>query len=261
MRSHLHAVRRSLSLRRFTAPLILALALSSLGFVQLAGCASAPHVVADARSNYFDAATLDLVRLLPPPPADVSAETRAELDLMLQIQAKRSPAEAARAKADAEVSVYRFADALGDPPAFNAKSLPRFNAVFAKVLHEEGTVISLGKDRFARPRPFALEPRLDPVIATPPNGSYPSGHSMWAHAAGLLLADMVPERRAQILKRADEYSYNRVVAGVHYPSDVEGGKLAGTTFAAFLFVAPEFQADFAAAKSELRKTLKLPPQP
>jgi acid phosphatase (class A) len=63
------------------------------------------------------------------------------------------------------------------------------------------------------------------------------------------------------MARADEYSFNRVVAGVHYPSDVEGGKLAGTALAAFLFASARFQPDFAEAKKELREALKLPPLP
>ena len=47
---------------------------------------------------------------------------------------------------------------------------------------------------------------------------------------------------------------------MHYPSDVEAGKLAGSVLAASLFGSPAFQADYAAAKSELRQALNLPAQ-
>ncbi len=40
------------------------------------GCASAPERVLNAASPYFDAKTLDLGRVLPPPPTNDSAITR-----------------------------------------------------------------------------------------------------------------------------------------------------------------------------------------
>ena len=208
---------------------------------------------------YFDPKTLDLGRLLPPAPTNDSDITRGEIERMLKIQKERSPAEAQRAADDAKVTIYRFSDALGNPIVFNAKSLPKFDTLFRKVLHEEGAVVQAGKRSFKRPRPFVIEPRIQPVVDKPPNESYPSGHTMWARTVGLLLSDMVPEFRGAIMARADEYSFNRVVAGVHYPSDVDAGKLAGTALAAFLFASPAFQADYEDAKKELRAALKLPP--
>jgi acid phosphatase (class A) len=240
---------------------LFALGLSANAFAQQPAVASSapadPVTAPAAPPPYFDAKTLDLGRVLPPAPKNDSELTRSEIALMLKIQKERTPAQAQRAADDARVSVYRFADALGNPLAFNAKTLPKFDSMFRKVLHEEGAVIQAGKRSFARPRPFVLEPKIEPVIDKPPNDSYPSGHTMWARAVGLLLADMLPEYREKLMARADEYSYNRVVAGVHYPSDVESGKLAGTALTAFLFASPSFQADYAEARRELRAALKL----
>jgi acid phosphatase (class A) len=209
-------------------------------------------------SYYFDPTTLDLGRILPPSPANDSAITRSEIELMLKIQAERTPAEAERASADAAVTIFRFADALGNPEAFVAGKLPKLEALVRKVTYEEGAVIQAGKRNFDRPRPFILEPRIEPIVAKPPNASYPSGHTMWARTMGLLLADMLPEYREKIIARSDEYAFNRVVAGVHYPSDVESGKLAATALTAFLLASPSFQKDLAEAKQELREALKLP---
>jgi acid phosphatase (class A) len=52
-----------------------------------------------------------------------------------------------------------------------------------------------------------------------------------------------------------------VIAGVHYPSDIEAGKLAGTALTAFLLASPTFQEDYAEAKRELREALQLPAIP
>jgi acid phosphatase (class A) len=227
----------------------------------LISCASAPERVLNAVSPYFDASTLDLSRVLPPPPTNDSEITRTEIALMLKLQQERSPEEAARARADASYSVFRFADAIGSPEVFNAKSLPKTNSLFRKVTYEEGAVVQAGKRGFKRPRPFVLEPRIEPIVKKPTNDSYPSGHAMWSRVIGLVLADMLPEYSDKIMDRADEYASHRVIAGVHYPSDVEAGKHAGTALAAFLFASPAFQPDYAEARRELRAALKLPLEP
>jgi acid phosphatase (class A) len=261
LRDGAHESRRSgfARLALFAAP-VLALLLAACAAVQEHGGSAAAERVLDAASPYFDARTLDLSRLLPPPPADDSLITRGEIELMLRIQQERTPEEKARAQADASYSVFRFADALGSPAVFNAKSLPKTSSLFRKVTYEEGAVIQAGKRGFMRPRPFLLEPRIEPVVRKPTNASYPSGHAMWSRVVGLLLADMLPEYSDRIMARADDYAFHRVVAGVHYPSDVDAGKHAGTALAAFLLASPAFQPDYAAAKQELRKALGLAPQ-
>ena len=180
---------------------------------------------------YLTAASLDLYRLLPPPPEAGSAQERAELDELLRIQASRTPAQAQRAHDDATVDIFRFADALGSPPQFNPTRLPLTATLFNRIGKDESLFLNGAKDAFGRPRPFLTEARLQPVVAKPPTASYPSGHSTWAVACAIVLADMIPERRAQIFARADEYAHNREVGGVHYPSDVAAGHLAGTALA------------------------------
>jgi len=212
-----------------------------------------------ARAAYLAPGDLDLYRLLPPPPAAGSAKEREELDELLRIQAHRTRAEAARAQADQQQSVFRFADALGNPPAFAASKLPLTNQLFQALRDAESVAVNPVKDAWARPRPFLTEKRLNPVDEKPSSASYPSGHSTWATVVGIVLADMVPEHRAEIFARAEEIGYHREVGGVHYPSDVAAGRLAGTVLAAHLFASPRFRGDEAAAAAELRTALGLPP--
>lgn len=200
---------------------------------------------------------MDLTRLLPPPPAAQSAQERSELDEMLRLQAERTPSAAERARQDAELSIFRFGDALGNPAGFTPAKLPLTVMLFRDVARDEAAVMNVAKDRFERPRPFRVEHRLAPVVPMPSSASYPSGHSTWAYASALVLADMLPERRAQILARADEYAHNRILGGVHYPSDVQAGRLAGTALAAMLFACAPFTAEESAARRELRPALGL----
>jgi acid phosphatase (class A) len=211
--------------------------------------------------GYLTAVSLNLYRLLPPPPEAGSAAERAELDELLRLQASRTPADVQRAREDANISIFRFADALGNPPGFNPRALPLLSELFERIGRDEGLFMNPAKDAFGRPRPFVTEPRLSPVVPRPPSASYPSGHTTWAVAAAIVLSEMVPERRAQTLARADEYTHNREVGGVHYPSDVAAGHLAGTALAQQLFNSPRFVEDEAAAGDELRQALGLMPLP
>jgi acid phosphatase (class A) len=220
---------------------------------------AASQFAATTNGAYLTATSLNLYRLLPSPPKAGSAQERADLDELLRLQASRTPAEVQRARDDATVSIFRFADALGNPPQFTPDNLPLTAALFARVEKDESLFMNTAKDAFGRPRPFLIEPRLAPVVARPPSASYPSGHTTWAVACAIILADMVPERRVQIFARADEYAHNREVGGVHYPSDVAAGHLAGTALAVELFNMPRFDADERAAGNELRQDLGLPP--
>jgi len=238
-----------------------AAAILALSFV-VAACE--PRAFADsaaAPAPYFDTTTLDLTRVLPSPSSNQSAATRADLDEMLAVQRNRSDAQSKRAVADAEATIYRFADALGNPRGFTANNLPKTEAMFARIIRVHMLLVGAAKKSFGRPRPFLLEPKLNPLLEKPTDGAYPSGHSTYARWAALILGDMVPEKRTELISRANEYAYNRVVAGVHYPTDIEAGKLAGTAIVSVLYAVPDFRRDLAAATVELRQALNLPAKP
>jgi len=221
----------------------------------LAPLAQAPALAAGEAQPFVTAAELDLTRLLAPPPATDSAEVRAELAQLLAFQVTRSPADEARAQADAEETVWRFADALGH--ALDPAALPKTAALFARVAASEAAVVDPAKEQWARPRPHLVSDLIRPCVKRSSSGSYPSGHATFGTLSGIVLANMVPERRAAIMTRAGDYARQRLVAGIHYPSDVEGGRIAGSVIAAALLARPEFQEAFVQAQAELRAYLGL----
>ena len=68
---------------------------------------------------------------------------------------------------------------------------------------------------------------------------------------------MAPEKAAALFAHGREIGFNRLVLGVHDPTDVEAGRLLATAIATSLFQNPKFLKDFAEAKAELRQTLGL----
>jgi len=207
------------------------------------------------KGNYLSPGQVDLSRLLAPPPANDSQITRAEIETMLSLQQARTPAQEAAARADKEMSPFPFADVLG--PRFVKDKLPNTAVFFDKALSDQRLVVSPAKKHFDRPRPYVLDARVEPCLSKPHNESYPSGHSTWGHLAGIILANMVPEKAAELYERAGLYGFHRVLGGVHYPSDVEAGKIAAAAIASALFQNPAFLEDFAKARAEVRAALRL----
>jgi acid phosphatase (class A) len=74
---------------------------------------------------------------------------------------------------------------------------------------------------------------------------------------GIVLANMVPEKKAPIMARAWEYGHNRLVGGIHYASDIEAGRIAGTVIAQTITTHDDYKTEYEAAKAELRTVLGL----
>jgi acid phosphatase (class A) len=196
---------------------------------------------------------VDLTMILPPPPANDSAQTKAEIGEVLMLQVTRTPEMEASAIADVQEDVWRFSNVMG--PKFNKDALPKFSAFFDRVVATEGAVVDPAKDAWKRPRPHQLSDLVKPAVKLSNSGSWPSGHSTVGTMMGIILSDMVPEKRAEIMARAAEYAHNREVGGIHYASDVEMGKISGSVIAAVLLNRDDFKAQYEVAKSELRAQL------
>jgi acid phosphatase (class A) len=50
-----------------------------------------------------------------------------------------------------------------------------------------------------------------------------------------------------------------VIGGVHYPTDIEAGRISGSVIDNVLLHDPKFKADFARATAEVRQALGFPP--
>jgi acid phosphatase (class A) len=211
---------------------------------------------AEGAKPYSDNKEINLLLLLPPPPALNSDQMKTELGEILTIQVTRTKEMEARAFADATENIWRFADVV-DNPKFNAATLPKVAAFFDRITETEAAVVDPAKDVWKRPRPHLYSDLVKPVVPLSKSGSYPSGHATVGTLMGIELANMLPEKRAQIMARAWEFGHNRVVGGIHYPSDIEMGRITGSVIAQTISTHTDFKADFEAAKAELRAALGL----
>lgn len=225
-----------------------------LVLVALVAAATAAWLTRD-RPHYLDGDEASFVAIFPPPPARGSAAERAELDQLLALQKSRSSAEVAAAQADRKTELTRFAPALGlDADAL--AGLPRVTRLAQDVEDQVRPYVRAAKQHFRRLRPREVEPAIQPCIGdVAADQSYPSGHSTYGWAMGYLLADLLPERRAQLLARSAEFARQRMVCGVHFPSDLEAGRLGAAWLMERMHHNPAFLADRDQAAQELRAAL------
>jgi acid phosphatase (class A) len=221
----------------------------------LASSAIVPSAVRAADTYYISPSEIDLLHILAPPPTPDSPEGKADLQGVLAAVNSRTDASIKQAQEDDQRSVFRFADVMG--PNFKTENLPLTTQLFQHVYSDGNAATLAAKNFFKRTRPFVVDPEIKIIVVQPPDFSFPSNHSTFGNESGILLADMVPENAVAIFARAAEYAHNRVVAGVHFPTDVEAGHIAASVIDNTLLHNPRFEADFMRAKAEVRAALGL----
>lgn len=106
------------------------------------------------------------------------------------------------------------------PIAFALAAVAASDVIGARIL----------KPGFHRMRPFdALPGAVHPAFAVSHLGSMPSLHAANAFALAVVVAGVAPVLAAPLYGLASLIALSRVVAGVHWPSDVLAGALFGST--------------------------------
>ena len=105
-----------------------------------------------------------------------------------------------------------------------------------------------------RQRPYVLfdEPTLIPAEeqAYADNSSYPSITATTGWGIALVMIELMPERQNELLKCGYEIGYSRVVAGYHYASDVQAGRVLAACVLAHMHTDPVFVHLLELAKTE-----------
>jgi acid phosphatase (class A) len=204
----------------------LALALGSLLAWPGLRAAGAATLGAPAQEAVKAPPYADLIGDFPRPGSDAASADRA---ILLWMQATRTPEEVARAQSEARPHLGLLSAAAGadlESPAF-----VRTRALCEELAAALRTASGALKDHFARPRPYLTLPEVQPAVTRPFGPSYPSEHASWGVSQAMLLAELQPGRRRQLLERGRQSGYDRVLGGVHYPSDVQAGQKLGAFLA------------------------------
>lgn len=205
-----------------------------------------------AEETYVATEELDTTFFMAPSPS--TEASRKEVEIVADLQAKRTAEQLALCMADIQQSVFRFANVVGEN--FASAKLPKATAFFHRVYRTESAFNKQGKTKWERPRPPAFDERVKPIEKLD-NAAYPSGHSAFAYITAIVLADIVPEKREAIFARAIEFGNNRVLGGMHFPTDVEAGRQMAVMVAVLMYRNPAFRKDLEEARTEVRSVLGL----
>lgn len=229
---------------------------SLIAMAALLALAGGPAVAREP--SFVSPAQTQVLNILPSPPANSSEITKAELAELHAIEQTRTEAQSTQAIWDDQNEhIFIYANVLGE--AFTAEKLPAVAAFGKRVRVDEGINAGPAKMGFNRIRPYNLDKTLKPICKTKTkDDSYPSGHATTGFLLALTLIDMVPEKRDELLARAEQYGHNRLICGVHYASDIPASRLVAYTVHAIMKQHPAYQSEMAAARTELRATLGLP---
>jgi acid phosphatase (class A) len=224
-----------------------------------------------APAHYVEASEIDFTKILPAiaPVTDEQAKVEKDFELSAVIDQEQeaSPADVQRARDEANTpghipSPFSFSDVVG--PWFKADNthLTLSITLIKNVTVDAEVIVKLAKIHWNRPRPFRQDPadvKLqtdDPGEVPPPSSaSYPSGHATDGMLFALVLSDLAPQLKDKLIVRGIQYGNDRVILGVHFPSDVAAGRALARTIYAVLKEKKAYQDDLAAAKAEFQKEL------
>jgi acid phosphatase (class A) len=205
---------------------------------------------------YIVPSQVSLSLIMPPPPPAGSQAQNDDLKAVQDAQKNRTEAQVKSALADNLLTIFDFvSNVLG--PDFRKEKLPVAFDFFEKVFRDQIEACLDIKEHYKRKRPFVIDPGIKPVYNQQDNPSYPSGHATTGYVYATILSMMVPEKAHAIFERAGVFGRNRVIAGVHFPTDVEAGKTSAAAIANALVQEPIFMRDFERAKKEVRQVLGL----
>ena len=225
-------------------------------------CAANVQAAGDEKNGhaYFTKAELpDMTKILPPFPEFESTRFVADQSQHLWGKLMRQDeARAAQAQRDAVYSMQTVIDEMG--PLFGLEitkeGTPEIYSILQDVCASCDSIYHDAKATFNRQRPYAYynEGTLIPEKEEKhrDEGSYPSGHTVFFWTSALLLADINQSNEAMegLLARAYEFGQSRVIAGYHWQSDVDAGRMAGSVLYLLIRNHERFIEQLAKARAE-----------
>jgi len=169
-------------------------------------------------------------------PALGTPASRTELATMHWLQDTRTGADVARADRESDPDLACFLDALGAP--WDPGAFPATTAMLKQAKRDLKPIVADLKLRFDRPRPYVVDPTLAPALPEDGKPSFPSKHAALGTLFANLLIRLDPADRDALARKGRLIGDDRVMAGLHWPSDDLAGQRLGQAFAGYWLTLP-----------------------
>lgn len=204
------------------------------------------------------------VHFLPPPPDTASAAFAYDKSQYQWGKEQRlDTARLAIAVRDAVWSIETICREFSVPfgMTISKENTPEIYELLSLALVTADQAGKRPKNHYLRTRPYVFfcEPTIAPsdeeVLRH--NGSYPSGHTILGWSAALLLTEINPDNADTLMARGYIYGQSRVIAGYHWQSDVDAGRLVASAAIARIHADKRFIKQMKKAKKEFERKRKL----
>jgi acid phosphatase (class A) len=167
------------------------------------------------------------------PPAPGSEADQADIAILYEYQRTRTASQCAQAQAESSMNLESM---FGPKTGVLTEDEVKDTQVIAKRAIVRGDWVTLFfKSHFKRARPYHEDRGIVPCISKPADllgkRSYPSSYAVVATMLKEILVLKYPAKSEQIRKQAEQIGLNRILGGVHHPSDVQAGVVLGEQLA------------------------------
>ncbi len=188
----------------------------------------------------------EILKVKPPP--SESKIIKEEIEYLLDLEKKRTQSDVKKIIDEVFFVAYGKYGLQREPLT---RKKYRYLKEVLNIAHTElARVLVYYKKKFDRVRPSFYDKRLNVAIKVPGHPSYPSAHAAQAFMVAEVLAFVNPKGRSRYREYAEQISFHRELAGLHYPSDSRAGKILGVNFAHVLMYSKQI-------KNLIGKTKKL----
>lgn len=176
--------------------------------------------------------------IIGPPAAVGSPEFETQMAIVLWLQQTRTPEQVTFVSET--LNLNRFAPIIG-AALFDVDGVV-LRQTLAEVINEIRDDYDAIKAKYDLPRPFVVNDQVRPPLEARPVASYPSGHATRAVVYAVLLGEIFPDKKDELMQLALQIGYGRVIAGVHYPMDISAGQVLGKLYADVIIQSPAFKS-------------------
>jgi len=199
---------------------------------------------------YFSSKNLPF-NLINPPPSRTSKEYKNEVNKILAIQSKIDIEElelSAQEKNFTALTLMKKANISANP-----KNNPQLFALLRNVTDTSITITDDFKNHFKTTRPYLSDNRIKMLISPSKGYAYPSGHTTGSYIYAHVLGMIYPKKYEKLKIIAEEIAQHRVLVGMHFPHDIDGGRRLALLITGALTSNNNFQQDLLKAKEETSK--------
>jgi acid phosphatase (class A) len=209
-------------------------ALKWLPMVALVGAWAAPAPL--AACSMITQAEPDWRTVTGQYPQAGSGPAQGEQMVLLWLQKARTPEDVQRANGGNTPSFGCYAkdvDLAGRGRGLDVdfRDFPLTQAVLDHAREDLWPVLQTLKNTYGRPRPYQAVPGLDPALPVATTPSYPSAHAVLGCFFACILGQYAPADKDALESTGRLIGTDRVLGGVHYPSDVDAGQRLGHAYA------------------------------